>query len=106
LLGIKRVLLVHYNFEWDVKKAKSNFQKHRISFERAAEIFLDPFMLSVFDKAHSKNEERWITIGKNRNNISLVVVHTFQETNQDEAVIRIISARKSTRKEEKQYNKR
>jgi len=45
---------VQYNFEWDLKKARSNFQKHKISFERASEIFLDPFMLSVFDKVHSE----------------------------------------------------
>lgn len=76
---------MQYNFEWDPKKAKSSFQKHRVSFERASEIFLDPFMLSVFDKSHSKTEDRWITIGKDSNNITIVVVHTFREIRADKA---------------------
>jgi len=97
---------VQYNFEWDPKKAKSNFQKHKIGFERASEIFLDPFMLSVFDKAHSETEDRWITIGKDRNNVAIVVAHTFLEANAGNPAIRIISARRATKKEEKQYNTR
>ena len=47
-----------YNFEWDTIKAKSNLQKHNIKFDRAAEIFLDPFMLSMFDDEHSEKEDR------------------------------------------------
>ena len=97
---------MQFNFEWDPKKAKSNFQKHKIGFERASEIFLDPFMLSVFDKAHSEIEDRWVTIGKDSNNVAIVVVHTFLEANAEDAVIRIISARRATKKEEKQYNTR
>ena len=97
---------MQYNFEWDPKKAKSNFQKHKVSFERASEIFLDPFMLSVFDKSHSKTEDRWITIGKDSNNITIVVVHTFREIRADKATIRIVSARRATKKEQKQYNLR
>ena len=56
-----------YNFEWDSEKAKSNLQKHNIKFDRAAEIFLDPFILSQYDDEHSEKEDRWITIGKDRN---------------------------------------
>ena len=97
---------MQYNFEWDPTKAKSNFRKHKISFERASEIFLDPFMLSVFDETHSTNEDRWITLGKDRNNITIVVVHTFQDISIDEAAIRIISARRAAKKEVKQYNTR
>jgi len=44
---------MQYNFEWEPVKAKSNIKKHKVSFERAAEVFLDPFMLSIFDNAHS-----------------------------------------------------
>ena len=95
---------MQYNFEWDTTKAKSNFRKHKISFERASEIFLDPFMLSVFDETHSTNEDRWITLGKDRNNITIVVVHTFRETDSDNSTIRIISARRATKLEDKQYN--
>jgi len=97
---------VQYNFEWDPTKAKSNFRKHKISFERASEIFLDPFMLSVFDEAHSTNEDRWVTLGKDRNNLSIVVVHTFREIDTDNSTIRIISARRATKQEDKQYNLR
>jgi uncharacterized protein len=57
---------VQYNFEWDLTKAKSNFREHKVSFERASEIFLDPFMLSVFDETRSIEEDRWITLGKDR----------------------------------------
>jgi hypothetical protein len=97
---------VQYNFEWDPTKAKSNFRKHKISFERASEIFLDPFMLSVFDESHSTNEDRWITLGKDRNNVTIVVVHTFREIDVDDSTIRIIAARRATKREDKQYNLR
>ena len=87
-------------------KAKLNLQKHKINFERAAEIFLDPFMLSQFDDEHSEKEDRWITIGQDRNNITIVVNHAFKEINSDSSTIRIISARRATKKENKQYNLR
>lgn len=51
-----------YNFEWDPNKAKENKRKHKVSFERATQIFLDPFQISIFDEEHSREEERWITI--------------------------------------------
>lgn len=95
-----------YDFEWDPIKAKLNSQKHNVSFERATEIFLDPFMLSIFDKRHSETEDRWITIGQDRKNIVIVVVHTFKEINEENSKIRIISARKATKNEHKQYNAR
>ena len=97
---------MQYNFEWNHVKAKSNLQKHKINFERAAEIFLDPFMLSQFDDEHSEKEDRWLTIGKDRNNIAIVVIHTFKEIDSDNSTIRIISARRATKKENKQYNLR
>ncbi len=64
---------MQYNFEWNPVKAKSNIQRHKVGFERAAEIFLDPFMLSVFDDTHSETEDRWITVGKDKNNVTLLV---------------------------------
>ena len=97
---------MQYNFEWDPVKAKLNLQKHKINFERATEIFLDPFMLSQFDDEHSEKEDRWITIGQDRNNITIVVNHAFKEINSDSSTIRIISARRATKKENKQYNSR
>jgi len=97
---------MQYNFEWDPVKAKSNHKKHKVSFERAAEIFLDPFMLSVYDEFHSELEERWITLGKDKNNVTLVVVHTFKEIDIGNCTVRIISARSATRKEDREYNTR
>ena len=97
---------MQYNFEWNLNKAKQNYNKHKVSFDRAAEIFLDPFMVSIYDTEHSKSEERWITIGKDRNDVPLVVIHTFNEVDRNNCVIRIISSRKATKKEIKEYSKR
>ena len=97
---------MQYNFEWDAAKAKNNYRKHRASFERAAEVFLDPFMLSVFDDEHSQAEDRWITIGKDKNHVVLVVAHTFREIDVAESNIRILSVRRATKKEVKQYSMR
>jgi len=94
---------LRYYFEWDPKKAKANKKKHGITFEQASTIFLDPRMMSVFDTAHSEHEDRWATIGIDSNGILLVVVHTFQQLDSESCRIRIISARKATRKESKQY---
>jgi len=94
---------VRYYFDWDPNKAKANRKKHGIGFEQASTIFLDPRMIAVFDTEHSEHEDRWATIGVDSNGILLVVVHTFQQLNADSYRIRIISARKATRKESKQY---
>ena len=94
---------MEYKFEWDVLKAISNKRKHRVSFESAATIFLDPFALTIYDKNHSHDEDRWITMGLAGNNTILVVVHTYKEGEDDSAVIRIISARKATKNELRHY---
>jgi len=103
ILGSKRDLTLQYNFEWDPYKAKQNLRRHKVSFERAAEVFLDPLAISIYDEEHSLDEDRWITIGKEQTNLILVVVHTFHEENIDNCKIRLISARKATKKEIKQY---
>ncbi len=90
-------------FEWDPIKATQNQQKHRITFERAATIFLDPNQISVFDAEHSDSEDRWATIGVDQNGILLVVIHTYTSTSSSAATIRIISARKASRLETFQY---
>ena len=94
---------MRYNFEWDPIKAKQNSRRHKVSFERATTVFRDVNQLSVFDEDHSDNEDRWLTLGLDRKGVLLVVVHTFRETNNLDVNIRIISARKATRKEIKQY---
>ena len=94
---------MQYNFEWDPKKAKRNNQKHNITFELAATVFRDPRMLTIFDEEHSEFEERWVTLGLARNGILVLVVHTFDEVDENNITIRIISARKATKKEKNQY---
>jgi len=94
---------VLYNFEWDPYKAKENVTKHKVAFERAAQIFFDPLAISLYDGEHSTDEDRWITIGKDFSENVLVAIHTFQEQDSDSTVIRMISARKATKKESKQY---
>ncbi|MDM8550384.1 BrnT family toxin [Desulfobacterales bacterium HSG2] len=94
---------MRYNFEWDPVKSKRNIRKRKISFQRAATIFRDPYMISLFDDEHSQEEDRWITIGRDSNGILLVVSHTFREADTSLCYIRIISARKATKQERKQY---
>lgn len=91
-----------YNFEWDPNKAKANTIKHSVSFEQATEVFWDALQLTIFDEEHSDIEDRWITLGKTKNETLLVVIHTFSEY-EDSSTIRIISARKATKHEQHQY---
>ena len=95
--------MLRYTFEWDPVKARENLRKHAISFERAAELFLDPLAVSVLDQEHSEAEERWVTIGRDTHGRVLVLVHTFTEVAAEEWKIRIISARKATKRETRQY---
>ena len=93
-----------YHFTWDPAKAIANREKHGISFEQAATLFRDPLAVSIYDDEHSSdNEERWITLGLAENGTLLVVVHTFEETSDDAAEIRLISAREATHNERRQY---
>ena len=94
---------MHYDFEWDIRKAKSNVRKHNITFERATTIFRDPNLLSIPDEEHSESEERWLTMGLDETGSLLVISHTFKEFDVEVWKIRIISARKATTTEETQY---
>jgi uncharacterized DUF497 family protein len=88
-------------FDWDPLKAELNWKKHGVSFELASTVFDDPIHLSVPDPDH--REARWITIGSAVNAQILVVVSTDRINMMGEEVIRLISARKATRKERKSY---
>jgi len=72
-------------------------------FEQATTVFRDSLALSVPDEGHSEHEERWITLGLDEDSKLLVVVHTYRQNNDQEAVIQIISARKATAKERRSY---
>ena len=95
-----------YDFEWDSIKARENLRKHRVEFERAATIFLDPQTISEFDEKESIQEDRWITLGVDSRGIVLVVCHTFREEKLTSARIRLISARKATKNEIKIYERK
>jgi uncharacterized DUF497 family protein len=95
-----------YNFEWDIRKAAANIQKHGVSFESAATVFHDSEAMSLFDQKHSADEDRWITLGLDNRGQVLVVCHTWRETATGAGSCRIISARKAGRKEAAQYRNR
>jgi uncharacterized DUF497 family protein len=97
---------MHYVFEWDPGKARGNLRKHGVSFERAAQVFLDPSALSLYDRERSRGEDRWVTLGKNGTSRLLVVVHAFREVAGDDTRIRVISARRATRREARRYSRR
>ena len=92
-------------FEWDRKKETINIKKHGVTFEQASYVFADPFALNRYNEEHSEDEERWILLGKSLNQTILLVAHTFRD-NDGKEFVRIISARKATKKEEKSYQER
>jgi hypothetical protein len=87
-------------FEWDPPKAATNLKKHQISFEEARSVFFDEFAVQFFDEAHSLDEERFLLLGMSSGAKLLIVCHC--ERNEGE-VIRIISARKATKRESEFY---
>jgi len=94
---------MNYNFEWDVNKARTNFSKHKISFEGATSVFRDEKAISISDEEHSDEEERWLTIGMDEVTRTLVVIHTYISVDENNCNIRLISARKATKKEQQIY---
>lgn len=89
------------NFEWDSAKAATNRRKHGISFELAALAFADPFAF-VMEERIEGDEHRWRTLGMVEGCLLLLVAHTVHDMDGAE-FIRIISARKATRKERQRY---
>ena len=92
-----------YHFEWDPIKAASNAKEHGVTFEQAATVFLDPQLLSQLDEEHGEGEERWLSLGLDKSARLLVVCHTHRDVTGRSATIRIISARKATRRETTDY---
>ena len=84
--------------EWDSDKADSNLKKHGVSFEEAATALLDPLALAQEDAA-AEGEPRWVLIGMSAQLRLLTVVYTLRRQDR----IRLISARRATRKEAKHY---
>ncbi len=96
----KRVL---FDFGWDKRKARTNLAKHGVSFQLATTVFSDSLAVTIFDGEHSNDEDRWVTLGRARNDQVLVVVHTVEEISVVEVHIRVISARYADREEKRDY---
>ena len=89
-------------FEWDQTKAQNNQKKHGVSFSEASTIFGDPMELTIADPDHSQEEFRFLSIGISALGNLLLVSYTERQENR----IRIISARKATKHEERQYEQK
>jgi uncharacterized DUF497 family protein len=97
-LGKEANIPMPLRFEWDPAKAEQNLEKHRVSFPEAATEFGDPLLMTYDDPDHSVDEERYITIGHSDAGQLLMVAQTDREDS-----IRIISARRATRRERQSY---
>ena len=88
------------SFEWDENKNQINIQKHQVSFDEARTVFFDEEALLRDDPDHSQDEARFVIIGMSSSYKLLVVCHCYRES---DTIIRIISARKATTTESRQY---
>lgn len=88
------------SFEWDEGKNKTNQRKHSVSFEEASTVFLDERGILFDDPSHSETEERFLLLGMSASARVSIVCHCYRAS---DTVIRIISARKATKKEEERY---
>jgi uncharacterized DUF497 family protein len=86
-------------FEWDPRKDQVNLERHRIGFSEATSVFADPLARIFADEDHSANEQREIIIGHSQANRLLLVCFSEPE----EGRVRIISARRATRREQHDY---
>ena len=87
-------------FTWNETKAQANLLKHKISFNEATSVFSDDNARLIYDPDHSLEEERFLLLGISYKLKILIVVHCMKNENNE---IRIISARKASKKEQKQY---
>ncbi len=85
-------------FEWDENKAKANLSKHRVSFNEAKTVFDDLLYIDFYDPDYSDDEDRYIIIGGSQQRRLLIVSYTERENK-----IRLISARKVTKREREDY---
>lgn len=91
------------SFEWDESKNSQNKKKHGVAFEEGQTVFSDENALLLHDPDHSDEEDRFMLLGLSSSLRILVVCHCYRKNDE---IIRIISARKATKLEQKQYWKR
>ena len=94
------MIVSYIHFSWDDSKNRSNQHKHGVSFEEGRTVFFDPEARLVHDPEHSGQEDRFIILGLSRRLRLLVVVHSYDRTDEQ---IRIISARRASRTEANLY---
>ena len=87
-------------FDWDQVKANANLKKHGVTFEDARSVFFDEFAVQFFDEDHSSEEERFLLLGLSSDAKLLLVCHCEREQGN---VVRIISARRATKREAAHY---
>ena len=87
-------------FAWDERKNRANRTKHGVWFEEAQSVFDDPRARLFYDPEHSEAEDRFILLGVSSAARTLVVIHCYRDS---DSMIRLISARKATRKEAGSY---
>ena len=90
-----------YRFAWDEEKNRINLRKHGVSFEEAKTVFFDENALLEYDAFHSDEEDRFRLLGRSDTGNLLLVVHCIRL----ESVIRIISCRKATNNEMRNYER-
>ena len=90
-------------FAWDDSKSRLNRRKHGVSFEEAKTVFYDENAIEFPDPDHSEREDRFLMLGVSYRLRVLIVCHCFRE---GDSTIRIISARKATKKEIERYEER
>lgn len=88
------------NFVWDKRKDSTNQKKHKVSFDEAKTVFFDENARLIHDPDHSEDEDRYIILGLSSALRLLVVCHCYKE---NDSTIRIISARKADKSEQKTY---
>jgi hypothetical protein len=89
-----------FRFEWDEKKSRANTTKHGVSFAEAQTVFFDENAVEFYDDVHSEWEDRFLLLGLSAKTRMVLVCHCYRKS---DAVIRIISARKATRNEQRLY---
>ena len=92
-----------YRFAWDEGKALINRRKHGITFRAAAVAFHDPLSVTLRSRNHDSSEERWTTVGLMDNGVLIVVAHAIHETEAADPTVRIISVRKASVRERREY---
>lgn len=93
---------MHRFIEWDPEKAQTNYQKHGVRFEMAVLVFDDPLAVAIQDR-YENGELRWQTLGMVNGFLLLLVAHTVRNMESGSELVRIISARRPTKKEKRRY---